>query len=471
MITIIKQPLNIHSADTDNWFYFQSDFRFAPKFGLRTNFVRGTDLLNSVLLPTNPDNLNVVNTGNILPDFVGRDPKPYILGASASDMSINYNLELSESFEGLYILGTSSVGKVEFVDVVNNFQILDIGTPSSVIGIEFVNGTITTPIDDIYVIGYATSSNGFVSRLELSADPIQSTSGITASVGAGSFGYIQFEEIIVYSIGATLSTSVKSAVKADIDYLPWNQDDDFSGFLIGTPTSQFQTRKKSFIIDRDEWMTLSFINSATVSSAEITDDLGATYSIPINIPQTVRRVDIPAGTANLNIGSSASSYTIKLVNDVLGDVSETIKFEIRNYLSKRGSCLPGGNFLTSNLRLMWLNDLGGWDFYTFKWLEQKSRVVERQTYQKNLRYNATKRARGFTSYKTEDYWEWQLVSDLVDDEVGDWVANLFTSDDVYLIYDNDIVPVQVLTDSYIASVGWESNEIRITIRLSRSNIK
>jgi len=120
---------------------------------------------------------------------------------------------------------------------------------------------------------------------------------------------------------------------------------------------------------------------------------------------------------------------------------------------------------------MWLNDVGGWDFYTFKWLEQKSRQVERQTYQKNLRYNATKRDRGFTSYKTEDFWEWELVSDLVSDEISDWVSTLFTSDDVYLIYDNSLLPVQVLTDSYISSVGWESNEIRLSVRLSRVNIK
>ncbi len=471
MISIIKQPLNIHSADTNNWFYFQSDFRFAPKFGLRTNFVDGNTLLNSVLLPTNPDNLNVVNTGNILPDFVNRDPKPFILSASASDMFRNYNIELSESFEGLYIQGTSSLGKVEFVDVLNNLQVLDIATPSNVMNIEFVGGPVGTPIEDVWVINYATASNGFINQFELSYSSTQSTGGITASVGAASKGFIQFEEFIVYSIGATISTDVKTAIKANIDYLPWVQDNDFDGFLLGTPNSEFQTRLKNFVIDGDEWMTLSFINSATVSTAHIVDNLGATYSKVVNIPISSKRVDIPAGTANLGISSTASSYTITLRDSGGNDISETIRFDIRNYLSNRGSCLPGKDLLTSNLRMMWLNDVGGWDFYTFKWLEQKSRQVERQTYQKNLRYNATKRDRGFTSYKTEDFWEWELVSDLVSDEISDWVSTLFTSDDVYLIYDNSLLPVQVLTDSYISSVGWESNEIRLSVRLSRGNIK
>jgi len=471
MIFQIKEPLNIHSANTNNWFHFQSNFRFAPKFNLRTNFVSSDlSLINSLLVPTNPDSLNVVNTGPVLSDFVGIDPKPFILGASASDMEIDYKVELSESFEGLYIGLTAAVSRVEFVDVLNNTQLTSIGIPAKVRGIGFINGIVNTPIDDIFVINYGTASSGFVNSLELSESPTASTGGIDAL--ASGFGFLQFEEVILYSIGATFSTNLKTAIKADIDYLPWVQDNDFFGYLIGSDSSRFQTRLNEFDIASDEWMTLSFISGTTVSTIDIIDNNGLTYSKSVNIsPSVSKRIDIPAGTANLSISASASSYTIRLRDNLGAPISELVKFNIKNNLSNRGSCLPGKDFLNKNLRIMWLNDLGGWDFYTFKWTEQKSRIIERDTYTKNLRYDATKRDRGFTSYKIKDFTEWELVSDLVSDRVSDWITSLFTSDSVYLIYDNDIYPIEVLSDSHIQDIGWESTEVRLSIRLSRENIK
>lgn len=471
MIFLIKEPVNIHSANCSNWFYFQSDFRFAPQFNLRTNFVNeDSSLINSLLVPTNPDALNVVNTGPVLSDFVGIDPKPFILGPSASDMEIDYRVELSESFEGLYIGLTSAVARVEFVDVLNNTQLLEIGLPAKVRGIGFINGIVNTPIDDIFVINYGTASGGFVSSLELSESPTASTAGIDAL--ASGFGFLQFEEVILYSIGATFSTDLKTAIKADIDYLPWTQDNDFSLNLIGSDTSQFQTRLNNFDIASDEWMTLSFISGTTVSTVDIVDNLGATYSKSVNIlPSQSKRIDIPSGTRNLFIGPSASSYTITL-RDSLGDpISETVKINIKNNLSNRGSCLPGNDFLNKNIRVVWLNDLGGWDYFTFKYAEQKSRIIQRETYQKNLRYNTTKRDRGFTSYKIDDFTEWELVSDLVDARVSDWITSLFTSDSVYLIYDDELYPIEVLSDSHLQDVGWELTEVRLNVRLSRGNVK
>lgn len=471
MITQIKAPTPIHSANVANWWHFSSNFRFAPKFNLRVNIVSGTTLLNSVLLPTNPDNISPLNTGRILPDFIDTDPKPFISGASASGQSINYKLELSESFEGLYIQGTSSAGRVEFVDVLNNFSVLDIGTPSKVRDIGFIGGPVSEPIENIWIFTYATGSNGFVNRVQLSTSPTQSTSGITASVGAGSFGFLQMEEITTYSIGASFSTATASAVLADIDYFPWNEGNDFGPYLLGDETRQFLTRKKTFTIGTDEWATLSFINSAAgfTPIVNIIDDLNNIYSFTMSIATaSAVRVDIGAGTANLGISPTASRYTITLGG--VAPLLETITFNIDRNFNRR-NCGLSGDLLISNLRLTWLNDLGGWDYYTFKWLADKTRQVVRDTFNKNLRYTSTKTSRQFTSWKIEDWVEWNLVSDLIDDDTAEWLSALFTSRAVYMIYDTNIYPVEVLTSSYISNRGFTQNEANVNIRFSRSNIK
>ena len=467
MITVFKQPLTLHSASNINYWSFLSDFRFAPRFNIRANIIDGNTsaLLNSLLLPTNPQNYSVFDAGGIMGDWVSSDPKPFITAASASNQSRSYKVELSESFEGFYIYGTSSAGTIQNVDVVNNSTVQIIGTPSSVLDIGFVGGNVTTATGDIFVINYGTASNGYINRFELSRSSTQSIA-VTASVGV-SYGYVVLNNVSVFSIGATAATSTKTAIKANIDYLDWTQDNDFGAWTLNSPASQFLTNLKEQPISFGEWSTLGFIQGTTASSFEITYSTGATASYSIS--NTSKRIDIASGTKNLNITGTYSSYTLR-VKDAAGNyISEPIKYNI--VPSSGRDCSTSDNPLVSNIRLVWLNDLGGWDFFTFKYVEQKNRTITRDTFDKNLNWLSTKRDRTHTAYRVQDWQEWSLVSDLQPDDISYGISSLFTSNDAYLIYKDGLIPIQITTDTHIVSSGWDDNEIRVSFRLSRSNDK
>jgi len=79
--------------------------------------------------------------------------------------------------------------------------------------------------------------------------------------------------------------------------------------------------------------------------------------------------------------------------------------------------------------------------------------------------------RGLTAYKTTDWLEWSLLSDPVSDSVSNGVSSLFTSNEVYIIYGDKLVPVEVLQDTHIINTGWDNNQIRVEFRLSRQTSK
>ncbi len=467
MITTFKQPTNIHSSGANNYWAFQSNFRFAPRFNIRANIVDCVDssLLNSLLLPTNPQNYSVFDAQSVLPDFINYDPKPFILSASASKQSRQYKVELSESFRGLYIYGTTSLGTIQDFDVLNNEVIFDIGTPSAVEDIGFIGGIITTPIDNIFILNYGTASNGLVNSIELSQSPTQSIA-VTASIGV-SFGYIIPENINIFSIGATAVSGCKSAILGTPDYLDWNEGNDYADYTMTAQNKEWLTNFTTQTIFRDEWATLSFINGSA-SIAEITDNLGGTYSKSI---PTGTRVDVPTGTRNLSINSDAISYTVVLKSSAGATISVPMLYNISNNTSNRGCSTSEDNPLISNVRLTWLNDLGGWDFFTFKFVEEKRRVVERERFYKNLTWLSTKSDRGLSQYKTADWLEWSLLSDPVADSISNGVSSLFTSAEVYVIYNDKLIPIEVLQDTHIINTGWDSNQIRVEFRLSRENRK
>lgn len=498
MITIFNEPTQFHAAGAQNYWTFVSDFRFAPRFNIRANIVDCNDnaLLNSLLLPTNPQNYSVFNAASVLPDFIDYSPSPYISTPVLSAQAREYRVELSESFQGLYIQGTASAGIIQNFDVVNNETVFTIATPSSIRDIGFVGGDVITPIGDIFILNYGTASTtSLINSIEISQSPTQSQ-GVSASIGITTAirGFILPQNISVFSVGATNSSQCKWAILGNPDYLTWNAGADYSEYTMTSPISQFLTNFPYQTIFPDEVATLSFINGSA-SVAEIVDNLGGTYSKAI--PQGVR-IDIPSGTRNLQINPAAQSYTIVLKDSTGATVSLPHQYNISNNLNRRGCSLGDLNPLISNVRVLWLNDLGGWDYFTFKWVESKSRVVEPETFYKNLTWLSNKGSRGVSRYRVDDWQEWTLSSDEESDVVSNSISSLYTSKEVYVIfkrppvgvwilrdgawnddlfwvdldfwkdfYVDELVPIEVLTLNHRVNSGWDNNPITLQFRLSR----
>ena len=156
---------------------------------------------------------------------------------------------------------------------------------------------------------------------------------------------------------------------------------------------------------------------------------------------TVERNEGPAGPKNLEAYYEFSNkrcyqyriYHVKVVYDQqwynYEKFSEIMTFDLDCKCSK-----------FKKYTLMWLNDLGGWDFYYFNLKSDIEREIERSQFHKHLksystgngyRYNGGDRGR--TTYNTTSNDNYTVRSEYLTQGELDWMANLLESPEVYWI--------------------------------------
>ena len=155
------------------------------------------------------------------------------------------------------------------------------------------------------------------------------------------------------------------------------------------------------------------------------------------------------------ITSSVSYYEIYLRNTVNTACTETITFTIEE---------PCDNY--TSYRLHFLNELGGFDAYTFEGRNRRKRNITRNSY---LRTEPNVGASGLT-WKHEDngkqdYYvkageQISLKSDYLDDNEWEWLRELVESPQVYLEFDDgnsvrNFKPVRIL------STNWQDNVLHL----------
>jgi hypothetical protein len=93
-------------------------------------------------------------------------------------------------------------------------------------------------------------------------------------------------------------------------------------------------------------------------------------------------------------------------------------------------------------KLMFLNPLGGWDFYTFDLGSNKSLKIEKSIYQKKLKevktaqnnkYTYSQGNRGRTTYDTKSTLNYIVRSNFLTQEKIDWLSWIYESSEVYWI--------------------------------------
>ena len=89
-------------------------------------------------------------------------------------------------------------------------------------------------------------------------------------------------------------------------------------------------------------------------------------------------------------------------------------------------------------KLQWLNELGGWDFYTFDLGSNKSLVIEKSIYQKKLKeikstnaYTYNQGNRGRTTYDTKSTLKYVVRSNFLTQEKIEWLSWIYESPEVY----------------------------------------
>jgi hypothetical protein len=166
----------------------------------------------------------------------------------------------------------------------------------------------------------------------------------------------------------------------------------------------------------------------------------ATYGLTYST-NTFRKLDVGVGPMNLiNAGipfisatgtNAVDSYDVQIKNSQFGfptTASEFRKFKIDTTCS---------NY--ENQRIVFLNRLGGWDYFNFTLDSKKSITISRTEYEKILDWNYTIGDRGKTILAQKAETKMSINSNWITEKDSIWLEELLTSPEVYLMPYTNIV--------------------------------
>ncbi len=250
------------------------------------------------------------------------------------------------------------------------------------------------------------------------------------------------------------------------DYLSYDIDDFY---ISSSPSSQgrFLTngpKERTIREEQVEYLSLinwdnggSFNMTAVFKSYTSNGTLVDTYTINLGTSTKQWKVlQVAVGTENLNTYldfTNASYYTFYIQDSLTTQISEEIRFNIDT------EC-----YRYEQKRLMWLNRLGGWDFFTFNLRSDKTIDISRNEFKRNLRsynsttglYNYSMGDRGRTTYNVDASLTETVFSNWLRDEELEWLEELYTSPEVYLIEDTtNMMPINIVDES--VTLGNKNN--------------
>jgi len=180
----------------------------------------------------------------------------------------------------------------------------------------------------------------------------------------------------------------------------------------------------------------SFYNSAGVLLTTYTAETSASAS---NF-DTLIRVDIPVGTANLyNIPAGTEYYTVYDISPSSGYTSETRTYQIDN------NC-----YWYENVRLMWVNSYGAFDFFNFRLDNKKTYNMQRNEYNQILPVNYITGQPQKTVLSTQVTEQHLINTDWVNEEIYAFLGQILISPQVYVINEltNTPYPIVIVDTNY-----------------------
>jgi len=294
-----------------------------------------------------------------------------------------------------------------------------------------------------------------------------------------------------------------------MDYPTVPEQSQTARFLTEAPRIQYIQIDENYVLyylngqtgDRQvieaDWAVYEFYNENNVRVGRQTQQLnklGTAFASPSGYDDTLKRFALPCGPQDIyNLFSGVSFndvayYKVQLCygyptwegdrtsTGPIGPLSEIFYFYLYD------NCLP------ESTRLVWLNDRGGYDYFTFQSYRQDTKKIERQSY--DNRYYATNLAspdrniaRSTKTFDTNVTQEIVLESDYLSTAQAEWIESLFYSPQVYIMNSDyvspidrpnkiykDLRPVQVISSDVdtLTKKHKKLNKYRITLKTGDS---
>jgi hypothetical protein len=292
-----------------------------------------------------------------------------------------------------------------------------------------------------------------------------------------------------------------------MDYPTLPEMSETSRFLTDSPRIQYIQSDENYVLfylngqtgDRQvieaDYGVFRFYDNNNNLITSINQELnfsGTTYQSPTGFTDTLKIFSLPCGPTDINNlftdvnFDQVGYYTVQLYYSYptnstnrrtlgpIGPVSETFYFYIYN------NCLP------ESTRMVWLNNRGGYDYYTFQSFRQDTKKFKTQSY--DSRYYSTNLSspdrnvgRSTKTFDTNVDQEIVLQSNYINVSTGNWLEQLFYSPQVYIMRNDfvsridshniiykDLRPVQILSTQVdtITKKHQKLNKYNITMKTS-----
>ena len=286
-------------------------------------------------------------------------------------------------------------------------------------------------------------------------------------------GGIIYSKLKYYFTDLATSTD-EWAYDGGFQYIEYLKYDPTNYVMMPSNNGKFMTNApRTQKIRLDERATLSVLNWFNTSSVDLTNEIEnivyKSYTSNGTLIDTFtkaagnrlfKRFEFGCGPYNLDGDldfTNAAYYEIYLTNYYNTKLSETIRFTIDR------TC-----YRYTQKRFKWKNRMGGWDYFTFNLRSDTTVKIDRTDFRRTLKraegngYTYDYRAgdRGITTFNVGAYDEETVFSNWLFNDEAQWLEELFTSPEVYLIIDNDdsqygIIPINIINSDI--KIGKKEN--------------
>lgn len=476
--TLANQPAIISPAFNPLIFRVHSDLYTATGFNYLFKIYRDSTLISTQRHPPMPDNYGIVDVSKIIKSYISNSLQPDITNCNTSSGSVvRYKVAYGYEVAGGVVTAITNPGTVVTMAIQNN-------TTSA------LNGK---KLETLILNGLTLSHTGpYWVKFNSGVYELYRDSALTLPVTAtGSFqeGFLQTTDAAIATSEYIYATSgEKLAVNMVFDYDSF-LDFDSADYLFYNSTSKQWLTNSPVIrnISRNDYFTLSFLQNYSYNTDVITIeaytasdvligsfDLSNADTISYNSGTYVftnpANLAITAGVGYMNLfdldsnndtTDSTCAYYLAIPKDTDNNQSgTTFRFNLVDECSRHDI-----------VKLMWLNHLGGWDFFSFKKTNETSKV-SKSTYKKTLPYNYSKSDRGEAVYHSQSEIFYSLNTDFIDSETATWLSGIFYSPEVFIIDDSaSLTPVLLTNDTFTGYIRGKDKLKNYQIELKKAHKK
>jgi len=241
----------------------------------------------------------------------------------------------------------------------------------------------------------------------------------------------QFDDIDgILTDGDDITSSTYYGVNAALQP---NVDQDLDDYILGDSAKKFLSHMPTTQqIDVDEEIQFTFLSNAaeqrlayqTYNLAGVADSVVYSGKVTINDKKGIAIIN------STHFGATKSRIDVWIVHDTTTVAhSETIRLNIKNQPRDL------------NTRLVFLNSLGGFDWFTFTRKESVKQSIKRSFFMKDKGYSFTRADRGQTTTNVQSEIVTSLWSRIFNDAEGLWLQELYDSIEVFRL---DTVYVSII---------------------------